>query len=148
VTSFEILEKAERLERLAAELYEAFAGHFAADAAARKLFTHLRDEEQQHAARVRMLASQVRHDGKLLAKITVETGALDGVIREMIAMLANLRNGNWGADLAQTKRVLLELEERASRAHAEGMQGLNESLRRFFEQLAEQDRAHEELLRG
>jgi rubrerythrin len=146
-TNYAILEKAEQLELLSSELYAAFARRFGDDEAALKLFTRLRDEEQQHAARVRMLAAQARRDSKLLGRITVDTRALDEVMREMIAVLANVRNGNWGADLGQTKRLLLELEERCSRAHAQGMTGLDPSLRTFFEQLAAQDKAHEELLR-
>lgn len=148
VTNFDVLEKAERLELLASELYAAFARRFGDDAAAVKLFQRLRDEEQQHAARIRLLAAQSRRDTKLLAKITVDTRGLDDAAQEMSAMLANVRSGDWAADLAQTKRLLLELEERCSRAHAEGLHGLHESLRKFFEQLAEQDKAHEELLRG
>ncbi len=146
-TNFEILDKAEKIELLAAELYAAFARRFGDDAAAAKLFTRLRDEEQQHAARIRMLAAQSRRDGKLLGKIGVEAGALDDVVREMTGMLANVLNGNWHADLAQTKRLLLELEERCARAHAQGLSGVDASLRTFFEQLALQDKAHEELLR-
>ena len=55
--------------------------------------------------------------------------------------------GRWEADLQQTKRLLLDLEERCSRAHAQGFLGLNDSLRRFLAVLALQDKAHEELLR-
>lgn len=148
MTNFDVLEKAEKVELLAAELYAFFARHFGADPAAAQLFTRLRDEEQQHAARIRMVAAQSRRDTKLLAKITVDTSGLDEVVREMTAILLNVKNGSWGADLAQTKRLLLELEDRAARAHAEGLQGLHEDLRKFFAQLALQDRAHEELLRG
>ena len=95
-----------------------------------------------------MVAAQSRRDPKLLGKITVDTRGLDDLLREMTAMLANLRHGNWGADLPTTKRLLLDLEDRCSRAHAEGLQGIHESLRAFFQQLAAQDRAHEALLRG
>jgi rubrerythrin len=147
-TTFDILDKAEKIELLAAELYAAFAKRFGDDDAAAKLFTRLRDEEQQHAARIRLLAAQSRRDSKLLGKLDLDARALDAVIQEMVAVLANVRNGNWGADLAQTKRLLVDLEERCARAHAQGLQGLNESLRKFFEQLAQQDRAHEELLRS
>jgi rubrerythrin len=146
-TNFDVLDKAEKIELLASELYAAFARHFCADPVALKLFTQLRDEEQQHAARIRTVAAQSRRDTKLLAKISVDTRGLDDVIVEMTAVLANVGHGNWGADLAQTKRLLVELEDRCSRAHAEGLQGLHESLRKFFEQLALQDKAHEELLR-
>lgn len=145
--NFDILGKAEKLELLAAELYAALANHFGDDEAAAKLFTRLRDEEQQHAARVRMVAAQAGRDTKLLGKITADGGAMDDVAREMGVMLANVRRGDWRADVKQTKRLLLDLEERCSRAHAQGILGLNDSLRRFFEQLALQDKAHEELLR-
>jgi rubrerythrin len=148
VTNFDVLEKAERIELLSSELYAAFATHFSADGAAHRLFTRLRDEEQQHAARVRMLAAQSRRDTKLLAKITGDTRGLDDVARELSAMIADVRSGSWGADLAQTRRLLMELEDRASRAHVEGLQGLHESLRGFFVQLAAQDKAHQEMLRG
>ena len=73
LTNFDILDRAERLEVLAAELYAAFAIRFADDASAAKLFGRLREEEHQHAARVRMLAAQARRDGKLLGKIQADT---------------------------------------------------------------------------
>jgi rubrerythrin len=146
-TTFDILEKAEKLELLAAELYGAFARRFGDDAGAAKLFTRLKDEEQQHATRVRMLAAQARRDSRLIGKISVDGHALDEVSGEMTVMLANVQRGDWQADLTQTKRLLVELEDRCSRAHAEQLLGLNDSLRKFFEQLAAQDKAHEELLR-
>lgn len=148
MTNFDVLEKAERIELLAADLYAALARHFGADPGALKLFTRLRDEEHQHASRVRMVAAQARRDTKLLAKIQVDPRSLDAVAREMAADLASVLAGRWEADLAATKRRLLELEERASKAHAEALDGIHESLQSFFRQLAEQDKAHEELLRG
>lgn len=147
-TNFDILERAEQVELLAAELYGAFARLFTADPAALQLFTRLRDEEQQHAARIRMLAAQGRRDTKLLARIDLDTRRLDEVILEISTLLATVRNGQWHGDLAETRLALLALEERCSRAHAEGLQGIHESLRGFFEQLAAQDKAHGELLRG
>jgi rubrerythrin len=147
-TNFDILDKAEKLELLASEIYAELARRFGDDEKAVKLFTRLRDEEQQHAARVRMVAAQSRRDSKLLGKLVVDSRELDDVLIDMTTVLANLRAGRWEADLAQTKRILLELEDRSSHAHAQGLKGLNESLKKFFEQLALQDKAHEELLRG
>lgn len=147
-TNFEVLDKAEKVELLASELYAALARQFGADEAAKKLFTRLRDEEQQHAARVRMLAAQSGRDSRLLAKITADLRGLDDVQRELAAWTAEVRAGRWAADLPETKRRLLDMEERCARAHAEGIHGLHESLRAFFAQLAAQDKAHEELLRG
>jgi rubrerythrin len=147
-TNFEILDEAEKLELLASEIYAAFAKRFGDDAEAVKLFTQLRDEEQQHAARIRMVAAQTRRDSKLLGKISFDVKAMDDVTQEMVTILLNVRAGRWKADLAQTKRLMLDLEERCSRAHAQGLLGLNESLKKFFEALALQDKAHAELLRG
>jgi rubrerythrin len=147
-TNFDILERAEKVELLASELYAAFARHFSGDPTALHLFTRLRDEEQQHAARVRMLAAQSRRDSKLLWKIDADTRRLDDVILELASLTATVQRGHWKLDLAETRRALLALEERCARAHVEGLQGLHESLRTFFEQLAEQDKAHGELLRG
>ncbi len=147
MTTFEILDRAEKLELLCSELYAAFARRFGDDAVAAKLFTRLRDEEQQHATRVRMLAAQSRRDSKLLGRISVDARAMDEVVADMTTILANVSAGRWEADLQQTKRLLLDLEDRCSRAHAQAFLGLNDSLRKFFELLALQDKAHEELLR-
>jgi hypothetical protein len=147
-TNFDILDRAEKLELLASEIYAAFANRFGDDPAALKLFTLLKDEEQQHAARIRMVAAQTRRDSKLLGKITVDVKAMDEVAREMVTILTNVRAGHWKADLAQTKRLMLDLEERCSRAHAQGLLGLNDSLKKFFDALALQDKAHAELLKG
>jgi hypothetical protein len=147
-TNFDILERAEKVELLSAELYAALARRYADDPTAVQLFTRLRDEEQQHAARVRMLAAQSRRDTKLLGKIDVDPRRLDDVLLELASLTATVQAGHWELDLARTRHALLELEGRCARAHVEGLQGLHESLRRFFEQLAEQDKAHEELLRG
>lgn len=147
-TNYDVLERAEKIELLASELYAALARHFADDPPARQLFTRLRDEELQHAARVRMLATQSLRDPKLLAKITDEPRRLDGLLRELGAMIARVQDGRWELDLAGTRAALLELEERCARAHTEELDGLHASLRDFFEQLARQDQAHEELLRS
>lgn len=147
-TNFDILDKAEKLELLASEIYGALARRFGDDPAAVSLFGRLREEEEQHAARVRLLTAQSRRDPRLLGKIVVDTRELDDVMKEMGAVLANLLAGSWEADLTQTKRLLLDLEERCSRAHAHVLyQGAHDSLRKFFEQLALQDKAHEELLK-
>lgn len=147
-TNFDILERAEKVELLTSELYAAFARQFRADPSALQLFTRLRDEEQQHAARVRMLAAQSRHDPKLLAKIAVDTDRMDALVREIGGIKAAVEGGNWRLDLPATRQALIELEKRCALAHTDGLQSLDPSLRTFFELLASQDKAHEELLRG
>ncbi|HEX9052444.1 MAG TPA: hypothetical protein VF841_18100 [Anaeromyxobacter sp.] len=147
-TNFEVLERAEKVELLTAELYAAFARHFCADPSALQLFTRLRDEEQQHASRVRMLAVQARQDRKLLAKIAVDTSRIDAIVREIGGIIAAVEAGEWRLGLPETRKELMELEERCASAHSDGLQGVHASLRAFFEQLASQDRAHQELLRG
>lgn len=147
-TNFDILERAEQVELLTSELYAALARHFCADPSALKLFTRLAEEEKQHAARVRMLASQSRRDTKLLAKITVDPQRIDALVREIGAVVTAIAVGRWRLDLPATREVLTELEERCAQAHTDGLEGLDPALRSFFEQLASQDKAHEELLRG
>ena len=147
-TNFDILERAEKVELLTSELYAALGRHFCAEPAALQLFTRLAEEEQQHAARVRLLSAQSRRDTKLLGKITVDPACMDAMVREIGAVIRTIEAGDWRLDLPATRRVLMELEERCARAHTDGMQGLDPSLRSFFEQLATQDKAHEELLRG
>ena len=147
-TNFDILERAEKVELLTSELYAAFARHFCADPSALQLFKRLAEEERQHAARVRMLAAQSRRDSKLLARITVDPHCIDALVREIGAVIAAVAAGQWRLDLPATREVLMELEERCARAHTDGLEGLDPALRSFFKQLAMQDKAHEELLRG
>lgn len=148
-STFQLFEKAEQLELVCADIYRELAGRFAADPGARDLFLRLEAEERQHAARVRLLSARYQHDSKLLEVAAVAAQHLDELLEEARAVLSRIASGAWGAGLEVVKAELAELEERFSAAHAHVIaSAANEALRTFFEQLAQQDKAHGELLRS
>lgn len=145
--TLDVFRCAERIEVVAAEIYAALAARFAADPEARALFARLEQEELQHAARVRLLASRYRSDRTLIAGFD-GAAALDGCLREAEQALRDARDGAWGGDLRAVKRRVAELEERLGTAHAHVVaRDGHPGLRAFFEQLALQDDGHLDLLR-
>jgi rubrerythrin len=141
----QLLEKAERLELLAAEVYRALAGRFAGEG--RALFLRLADEELQHASRIRLLAARLRHDRRLAAAVAADTAALDTLLAEARRVVDEVVRGGWDGDLEGALRRAGELELRFVAAHAQSLaRGAHPELRAFFEQLAAQDAAHARLL--
>jgi rubrerythrin len=144
----EVFDKAERLETVAAEIYAALAERFAEDARAAELFRKLAAEEVQHAARVRMLASQYRRKGSAFRAGPPPLAAIDDLLREGGEWLSRLRSKSFRLTLEETWAKLADLEERFAAAHAEQMSSVADpALRAFFEKLAAQDRAHVALFR-
>jgi rubrerythrin len=146
-STYHLLGLAERAEALSAEVYAALAARFEADAEARALFVRLRDEEYQHASRIRLLAARYRHDSRLLGKTTVGIPELEELLRDGAGAIADIREGRWPDDLPGVKAELVRLERRLTRAHAEIIaQSGHEAVKDLFEQLAQQDEAHAVLL--
>jgi rubrerythrin len=146
-STYQLLEKAERLELLAQELYLALAGRFGGEA--RELFKRLAAEEAQHAARVRLLAARYRQDKKLVASLAADTTLMDRLLVEAEEALASATAGAWDGDPQAALRGAAELERRFCQAHAQALsQDAHPDLRAFFEQLAAQDKAHEALLKA
>jgi hypothetical protein len=147
VTTFDLFQLAERIELAAAELYATLAKQFADDEGARALFVRLEQEELQHAARVRMLASHYRKDPKLVGHVT-GAGALGHCELQVRAALAEVQAGAWGRELDPILTRLSLLEDALAKAHADAMaEHSNDGLRDFFRQLSAQDAAHHQLLR-
>lgn len=147
VTTYELFERAERVELLSAAIYGAVAERFREDLEARALFLRLQEEELQHARRVRLLAARYRHDGRLLPRAPADRPSLDQLVADGEAVLESVRAGRLGQDLAAVKRSLAALEGRFQDAHAELIASAGHpELRRFFEQLARGDAAHARLL--
>jgi len=143
--TYHLLQKAEELELLAAELYRALAGRF--DGSARALFLRLAEEEKQHASRVRLLSARARHDRRLVSSMPAETDELDAMLAEVAEALGRVRAGAWDGDSERALGRAAELEARFSKAHAHCLtRDAHPELRAFFEQLAAQDEAHRELL--
>jgi rubrerythrin len=146
VTTFEVFKTAERIENVAAAIYAFFAKQFADDPDLRALFVRLETEEQQHASRVRLLASRYRSDSKLLANVPGGP-ELDACLAQAEAALAEVQAGAWGRELAGIKERLARLEAQMAGAHAQAIaKDGHPALRDFFRQLALQDEAHLALL--
>ncbi len=144
-STYQLLEKAERLELLAERLYLALAGRF--DGEAGELFRRLAAEEAQHATRVRLLAARYRLDKRLVAALSADTTLLDRLLVEAGEALAAVEAGAWDGDPKAALRAAAELEQRFGQAHAQALsQDAHPDLRAFFEQLAAQDLAHRDLL--
>lgn len=144
-STYQLFERAERIEAASARIYGALATAFRDDPGARALFTRLQAEEDQHATRVRLLAAHYRHDPKL--QVDVDAAVLDACLAEAARALAEIEAGGWGPDLDSVKRRLAVLEERFSAAHAHLITGSRSpALREFFATLARQDEAHARLL--
>jgi hypothetical protein len=147
-TTYQIFEKAVRIEELCAEAYHLLAEQFAAEPEARDLFLQLEQEELQHATRVKLLAARYRHDPRLLGA-PVGAAELDGLLADAEHALAAVRGRSFARTAEEARARAASMEERFARAHAEliSHEG-HPALREFFCKLAEQDRGHDELLRG
>jgi rubrerythrin len=144
-TTWQLLERAERVEVASARIYGALARRFRASPDVRALFARLELEEQQHASRIRLLAAHYRDDSKLPLEASADE--LEACLAEAARTLEEIEAGRWTDDLDEIRRRLRELEDRLSRAHAELLaKGAPPSLRSFFETLAQQDEAHARLL--
>lgn len=148
--AYALFKAAERLELLASELYLALAARFAGDRDAVTLFRRLADEEVQHAARIRLLFAQYRNDPRLFQGASgLGPGAPDveALVRETAVAVAAVRDGDWVATLDEAVARVAALEERCASVHAELLaSGADRAALGFFEELARQDRQHQQLL--
>ena len=146
-STYELLEKAERIELTAEQLYQALAGRFAGEA--RALFQRLAIEEAQHAARIRLLAVRYRHDKRLVASALGDLALLERLHGEAQQVLGEVLEGRWDGDPAAALRGAVALERRFCVVHAQVLaQDGHPELKGFFEQLSAQDEAHRALLEG
>lgn len=144
-STYELLEKAERVELTAERIYRTLAGRFAGDA--RALFLRLAGEEAQHASRVRLLAARYRHDKRLVAALAADLTLVERLLREAGEALQAVEAGAWDGDAGAALTSALALEHRFCEVHAQILsQDAHPELRAFFDQLAAQDQAHLELL--
>jgi rubrerythrin len=145
-TTYQIFERAERIEKLAAEGYQLLGEQFPLG---RALFKRLEAEELQHASRVRLLAARYRHDSRLVDRVSEELAAMEAILVDAEAMLACIRCGAFARTVEEAMVNLGAMEERLSRAHAELIAKTSHpALKEFFQQLAAQDEGHTALFKG
>ncbi len=148
MSSYTVLEKAERVERAAARAYRAGAGALRGSPQG-ALLQRLAEEEDQHAARVRLLAARYRHDARLFQNVDFKLVALDAELASWDAAQKEIEEGRWNGDPGGLLERLASLEEQSAQSHAQVLaNGADPAVAEFFEKLAEQDRAHRELLEG
>jgi rubrerythrin len=139
------LDKAEQLENLAADLYAIVAARADIGRETRRLFEQLRQEEHQHALRIRMLRSQCAKDSRLARGIALVGGAIDLLLARANQVKERLADPDLG--LPEILAVLAELEQEFQVAHAEVVASdAAPDLKAFFRKLAKQDEAHARLL--
>ena len=147
-SAYRLFKSAEQLETLAGDVYRLLALRFANDEMACNLFRRLAEEEDQHALRIRLLFAQYRSDPRLFeAPLGDAAPDVEALVREMELVRAGLEAGKWGLDLDEVQRHLGFLEDRCAEVHAHLLaQGARPEVRKFFEELARQDREHQRLL--
>jgi rubrerythrin len=146
-STFNLLQRAEKLELVAADLYLALSERYPGEAGA--LFARLAREEGQHAARIRLLAARYQHDSRLIATHRVDMQEIEALVVEAGASLAAILRGEWDGDRDGTIRRVADMEARFCKAHAHALpRDAHPELLAFFEQLSTQDEAHRLLLVG
>jgi rubrerythrin len=147
-SAYRVFKSAEQLETLAGDLYRLLALRFVDDEMACDLFRRLAEEEDQHALRIRLLFAQYRNDPRLFeGPPGAAAPDVEALVQEMAAVLAGLEAGEWGRDLDDVQRLVGLLEDRCAEVHAHLLaRGAHPEVRRFFEELARQDREHQRLL--
>jgi len=137
----QLLNKAEQLEKLAAELYRALAKHFHLEADAKCLFEQLASEELQHALRIRMLDQQAWHDRKVFGERPPVVEGLDRLQQQAASLLQAA--ASWAHDFPETLGLMSQFEDELAVAHAELLaRAADARLRGLFEALSAQDLAH------
>jgi rubrerythrin len=146
MTSYAILEKAEQVERAAADAYRAGAAALQGLPQA-ALLLRLAEEEDQHATRVRLLAARYRHDARLFQNVQFKLVALDAELAHWSEVRREIEAGRYRGDAPRLLGRLAELEEQSAQSHAQVLAAAADpAVAEFFHKLAEQDRAHRELL--
>jgi rubrerythrin len=146
MSNYEKLAQAEKLEILAAKMYEAAAQRYANDDEARSLFLRLAEEEEEHARRIRMLASIYAGDRKLATDVSFPIGDFEALAADAEAVTRRL-NSNQPLELHEFLVLVDALETRMANAHADLLARSGDpKLRRLFEFLSHQDKGHATLL--
>lgn len=143
MTTLDDFAKAERIELLAAELYDNLAARHAQGSKARGVFTRLADEERQHALRIGMLAAQFRRSPGSFSELKLDSAELQSIAADMSNLLAKLRRAGGEASYESALQFAIAVEKRLASVHAERLVApSNPELARVFEQLARGDREH------
>jgi rubrerythrin len=146
-TTAQCIRAAERVEMLAAELYESLALSFVETPWLRDLFVALASEERQHAMRIRLLE---RHQGTtpwLPQALEPLCRDLDAMAAEIEGVRVEFRRPGAVRSPSQVLQRVAEMERRFGSLHAEELsRSASPEVSRLFRSLALQDARHRQLL--
>lgn len=142
VDAFSIAELA---EEVAGEIYDILAAFFEDKPALQQLFSKLAEEEREHAERVRDLA-KVWHRDKRAQPPALDVARMCQLVERARAFRDSLREAEV-IDPYDAIRLAASIENDFNAAHAEAMaKERNPGMKALFEELAEGDEGHNELL--
>ena len=145
MNTFDKFHFAEQAERLFAEIYGALAKQCEHEPTYHALFSRLEQEEIQHAMRIKMLRK--RYTTKDVGDIELDIVPLQAFLENGERIMQRLESGAPFGSVSEAAVVMADLERQFAGAHAEMILSVVDSnLRKFFEQLAKQDRGHASLL--
>lgn len=113
------LEKFERAERLATEIYRTLAGYSTDKPGALAMFERLEREEIQHALRVHMLMHLCLAQPRELACVSIDEAALDHALAQAAHVLRELRAQAEPIALEGARHLMVNLERRFASMPAE-----------------------------
>jgi hypothetical protein len=145
MTNYDYFTRAEQIELICADIYARLATDFEDTPEVSATFRKLAQEEQQHAARIRLMQNQYRASPGLFTRMERLEAELSALEREAARLRDEVMRGAWGNDIATVHQRLVEMEDRLH-LHAETMaRSADPRVRDFFEALARQDEAHRQL---
>ena len=140
---------AERAEMLAADVYEALAARITADADGAAVFRRLREEELQHAYRIRMIANEFMRNPQSFRDVPVDGDFLESAIAEAEGLLAEGRRDRSPLTFDQACLIGISLEHTLAVSSSKLVAAeADPGIKKFFSSLEQQDRNHEDLLAG
>jgi rubrerythrin len=147
LTYYEFFKRAEQVELLSRQVYQALADHPATPPGVRELFSGLADEEEEHARRIQLLATTLRGSSWSNQIVKQSEGGIEAAAREYEALLVEVTTRRQPGDLMRLLDRLVQMEDRLSFVHAEELAaGAGPAAARLFEAMAKQDRRHRKLL--
>ncbi|HEY3447898.1 MAG TPA: ferritin family protein [Myxococcales bacterium] len=141
-----LLAKAERVEALSATLYRRLAEGLASGSGARVTFARLAAEEEEHAARIRLLKTRIEAR-PWNPELTLDLAGAEAMVADAEALLGLVEAEGPPASVEGAARLMIESERRLSAVHAHELVAGDPELESFFAELAMQDQVHLEILR-
>ncbi len=140
---------AERAEMLAADVYDGLAARVTGDPDGAAVFRRLREEELQHAYRIRMLFNEFLRQPAAFKDVPIDGDFLETAIAEGESLLTEVRASNEALSFERACSIALALEHTLAVSSSAMMAAeADPGIKRFFGSLAQQDKNHEDLLTG